>query len=141
MSQLLTQQPVVDGRPSQPVRLMRQPPGDYPLVGDFWKQFFIKRLSANIQPVLAPKLPVSSLDILAEMADLIVDTTRTAEIQEVPAHQPSASHETSSVVDDLKEQVQNLTIMVESFASSVNKPEDFTSVHQRGRARSRSRQG
>ncbi len=78
----------------------------------FWKQFFIKCLRANIQPVLAPKLPVSSLDILAEMADLIVDTARTAEIQEVPAHQASVSHETSSVVDDLKKQVQNLTLIV-----------------------------
>ncbi len=86
--------------------------------------------------MLAPKLPVRSVDNLAEMADLIVDT-----IQEFPAHQASASHETSSVVDDLKKQVQNLTLMVESFASSVNKPENFTSVRQRGWARSRSHQG
>ncbi len=86
---------------------MRQPPGDDQLEADFWKQFFIKRLPAKIQPVLAPKLPERSLDILAEMAGLIVDTTRTAEIQEVPAHQASASH-----VDDFKKQVQNLTLMV-----------------------------
>ncbi len=86
-------------------------------------QFFIGRLSANSQPVLAPKL-----DILAEMADLIFDSTRTAEIQEAPAHRPSAYHETSCVVEDLHKQVQNLTLMVESFASSVNKPGNFTSV-------------
>ncbi len=98
----------------------------------------MKRLPVYIQPVFASKLPVSSLDILGEMAGLIVDTTRTTEIQEVPAHQASTCHETSSVADDLKKQVQNLTLMVEIFASSVNKPENFT---QRGRARFRSRQG
>ncbi len=80
MSQLLAQQPVVDGRPTQPVRLMQQAPGDDPLEGDFWKQFFIKRLPAKIQPVLAPKFPVSLLEILAKMADMIVDATRTAQI-------------------------------------------------------------
>ncbi len=78
---------------------MRQPPGDDPLEGDIWKQFFNTRLPANIQPVLAPKLPTSLQDILAEMADMIV------EIQEVPVRQPSASRETSSIADDLKKQV------------------------------------
>ncbi len=52
-SQLLAQQPVGDGRPSQLVRRMRQLVGDDPLEGDFWKQFFIKWLRANIQ--LAPE--------------------------------------------------------------------------------------
>ncbi len=88
-----------------------------PFEGDFWKQFFMKRLPPNIQPVLAPTLPISSLDILAEIADLIFHSTRTAEIQVVPAHRPSASHETSSVIEDLQKQVQSLTLMVESFAS------------------------
>ncbi len=86
-------------------------------------QFFIERFPANIQPVLAPLL-----DILAEMVDLILDSTRTAEIQEVPTHRPSAYHEMSCVVEDLHKQVQSLTLMVESFASSVNKPGNFTSV-------------
>ncbi len=88
---------------------------------DFWKQFSIKRLPANIQPTLAPKLRIRSLDILAEMADLIVDTTRTGDIQKVFTHRPSDSYETISVVEELHKQVQNLTLMVESFASSVNK--------------------
>ncbi len=40
MSQLLAQQPVGDERPSQPVRLMRQPPGDDPLEADFLEAVF-----------------------------------------------------------------------------------------------------
>ncbi len=113
-----------------------QPPGDDLLEGDFWKQFFIKRLPANIHP-----LPVSSLDILAEMVGLILHPTRMAEVQEDPAHQASASHETSSVVDDLQKQVQNHTLMVESFASSVKKTRKLYLWPSTRTGRSRSRQG
>ncbi len=56
------------------------------------------------------------------MADLIVDTTRTGDIQKVPTHRPSDSHETISVIEELQKQVQNLTLMAESFASLANKP-------------------
>ncbi len=92
MSQLLAQQPVGDRWPLKVVRRMRQLAGE---------AVFYKTL-ANLHS--------TGVDTkLAEIADLIVDTTRKAEIQEVPVHRPSASHETSSVVEDLQNQVQNLS--------------------------------
>ncbi len=48
--------------------------------------------------------------LFAEMADLIVGKTRTAENLEIPDHSPGDFHETISEVEKLQKQVHNLAL-------------------------------
>ncbi len=55
--------------------------------------------------------PIVSPDYLfAEMVNLIVGKTRAAEILDIPDHSPSDHHETSSFVEELQKQMNNLVL-------------------------------
>ncbi|VUZ38749.1 unnamed protein product, partial [Hymenolepis diminuta] len=51
---------------------------------DFWKLLYFKKLPFYIQPILANALKTEFIESLANMADIIIETTGPPRIEEIP---------------------------------------------------------
>ena len=126
LQQLLTEEELGDRKPTQLLRRMRQLLGERVLEDSILRQLFVQRMPTNVQQILASSSETLSITQVAELADRIIAVAAPGFVTAVAAPAPHPSTTTS--IQRLHDEVQRLTIQVESLSKQL-----------RGRSRSRGR--
>ena len=116
LQQLFTTEELGDRKPSQLLRKMQQLMGDRPGMTDssFLKELFLQRLPHNVRIVLASTPDATSLEMLAEMADKIMEVAAPSIATVTPASTPSPL---AAEVEHLRAEVTRLEALIRKLTA------------------------
>ena len=149
LHQLLTAEELGDRKPTQLLRRMEQLLRGAKLESSILTQLFLQRLPHNVQSILASSRDAMTVNQLAELADRIIEVqvSPTLGISNITNPDMSPSPQTSASgqadVKALAEQVQQLTLQVQSLTKEFHQERGRSRSPRRrsNRRRSRSRDG
>ena len=132
LHQLLISEELGDKKPSQLLRRMKQLLGHSTRKDDISRQLFLQRLPRNVHQIFASSSDTVDLEQLALIADKIVEVASPPTVATFSkvSESPSSQSALESRIDELQAQVSQLTILVQTLA---------TTSHASGRSRERSR--
>ena len=124
---LLNEEVLGDRKPSQLLRRMHQLLGGQKIETGILRQLFLQRLPPNIRLILASTSDSTTVDDLAILADRLVETQVPTISQVLP----------SSEMQDLKEQLSQLTKQVSSLQVQLERQRSRSRPRSRGQPRNR----
>nr|VZI18377.1 unnamed protein product [Spirometra erinaceieuropaei] len=96
-----------DRKPTKLLRRLQQLSDGHNLDATMFKQLFLQRLPSSVQVILEPKSPSSTVQMLAETADRMLEYKQPSVTANVASRTPAVS--TAPTIEDVMKRLDDLT--------------------------------